>query len=714
MQESYWFSLISANTSFRAQSCLAVLRSRNSRKAICGPEGDAADAKGKGKGKARAPPGAPKLTRKERKKASIARAKGFTPKVAEETPKKPVVAPLGQVKLKKGKKRLRPGQSKREGGAAKPAPKEEEATKKKRVRLRNRSGKTEDKVSEPQPPKCKKGHSMGHRSDNPSTYKNQACCDVCGKENLPKLCSKGKLSHFFHCSFCRFDMCPNCSESQLSGVKGKDGKEAKVSKKKDKKKDKKVPEPVDIIPRARRELWIPTEAEAVNRAPINDIKTAVLYDWVEGKPVFSMLAFKNDIQFWRQNESMKGLSARSMMVSFVMQLITAVYLLNSRETSRLLLFEIVLDTGLAFWKLRKAIKIQVVKEFPFISFGGQKGYEEAGTDKYDEEALRYMYAIAVPLFIGFTIRSSLYEKESRSGLKHTAINSELDQKTISPMTQISLRKSVPRLPCHDMGSQPSPGLDPGTPPSPNGAEEVEVQAPEAARWAWAAAPRRPRARRPRPRRSFTPSTGTPDTESRPTSSSFGGTWPDLADEEEDAFADDPDPLPEAAAVDRLSEVTSNTLQIDSIWWTFRNIGSAAHSATFVWPGREAEVLFLDRKMGVKSQVMKKPSKVTKSITKTKTQASGSQSSKARQEAGSSTVVNINRAPVLTLWITVCMRQLGHKEELALTAAKVHGDMVQNGSQSSAEGSQLRHPGRVATEFAVSDDVFAVGPHAMSL
>ncbi|CAL1157349.1 unnamed protein product [Cladocopium goreaui] len=129
--------------------------------------------------------------------------------------------------------------------------------------------------------RCKKGHSMGHRSDNPSTYKNQACCDACGKENLPKLCSKGKLSHFFHCSFCRFDMCPNCAENPLS-AKGKDGKEAKVSKKKDKKKDKKVPEPVDIIPRARRELWIPTEAQAVNRAPI---KTAVLSDWVEGKPV---------------------------------------------------------------------------------------------------------------------------------------------------------------------------------------------------------------------------------------------------------------------------------------------------------------------------------------------------------------------------------------------------------------------------------------------
>mmetsp|Transcript_51174 Transcript_51174/g.71023 ORF Transcript_51174/g.71023 Transcript_51174/m.71023 type:complete len:197 (-) Transcript_51174:96-686(-) len=66
--------------------------------------------------------------------------------------------------------------------------------------------------------------------------------------------------------------------------------------------------------------------------------------------------------------------------------------------------------------------------------------------------------------------------------------------------------------------------------------------------------------------------------------------------------------------------------------------------------------------------MKKPSKVTKSIAKTKSKASGSQSSTTRQPAGS-TVVSINRAPVLTLWITVCMRQLGYKEELALTAAK---------------------------------------------
>jgi len=126
--------------------------------------------------------------------------------------------------------------------------------------------------------------------------------------------------------------------------------------------------------------------------------------------VFSMLAFKNDIQFWRKNESMQGLSARSMCVSFVCQLITALYLLDSQETSRLILFEIILDTSLASWKLLKAVKVQLTGSFPFVSISGQKGYEEANTSQYDKEALRYMGAVLTPLFIGYSIKSLIYGK----------------------------------------------------------------------------------------------------------------------------------------------------------------------------------------------------------------------------------------------------------------------------------------------------------------
>jgi hypothetical protein len=124
----------------------------------------------------------------------------------------------------------------------------------------------------------------------------------------------------------------------------------------------------------------------------------------------SLLAFKNDIQFWRKNESMQGLSARSMVVSFICQAITTLYLLDSQETSRLILFNIVLDTALATWKLRKAVKVELDSSFPFLHFGGQKGYENAGTSRYDDEAIRYMGAILGPLFLGYSLRSAIYGK----------------------------------------------------------------------------------------------------------------------------------------------------------------------------------------------------------------------------------------------------------------------------------------------------------------
>lgn len=126
--------------------------------------------------------------------------------------------------------------------------------------------------------------------------------------------------------------------------------------------------------------------------------------------IFSLLAFKNDIQFWRQNESMKGLSARTMIVSFVCQLIIALYLLNSQEASKLILFQILLDVGLAFWKLRKAVQLKFDLSFPFVHVDGQAGYDEDGTAQYDREAVSYVASVIMPIFAGYCIRSLFYGK----------------------------------------------------------------------------------------------------------------------------------------------------------------------------------------------------------------------------------------------------------------------------------------------------------------
>jgi hypothetical protein len=53
--------------------------------------------------------------------------------------------------------------------------------------------------------------------------------------------------------------------------------------------------------------------------------------------VFDFLAFKNDIGFWRENKSMEGLSARSIVINAFCQAVIFLYLLDN-ETSMVVLF----------------------------------------------------------------------------------------------------------------------------------------------------------------------------------------------------------------------------------------------------------------------------------------------------------------------------------------------------------------------------------------
>lgn len=76
----------------------------------------------------------------------------------------------------------------------------------------------------------------------------------------------------------------------------------------------------------------------------------------------------------------------------------------------MILFQIAMDLFLATWKLRKAVKIEFMRKYPFMSFGGQKGYESNSTSQYDDQAVRYMMATLVPLFLGYSLRSLFYGK----------------------------------------------------------------------------------------------------------------------------------------------------------------------------------------------------------------------------------------------------------------------------------------------------------------
>jgi hypothetical protein len=86
--------------------------------------------------------------------------------------------------------------------------------------------------------------------------------------------------------------------------------------------------------------------DVLQEKQIDELKTVLL----EGNPyflgltfavsllhsVFDMLAFKNDIGFWRSNKSMEGLSARTIIINAFCQLVIFLYLLDN-ETSAVVL-----------------------------------------------------------------------------------------------------------------------------------------------------------------------------------------------------------------------------------------------------------------------------------------------------------------------------------------------------------------------------------------
>lgn len=125
--------------------------------------------------------------------------------------------------------------------------------------------------------------------------------------------------------------------------------------------------------------------------------------------VFDMLAFKNDIGFWKNNKSMEGLSARSVLINAFCQLIILLYLLDN-ETSMVVLFSSFVGTGIEFWKVTKAMNVSFdPSRFPYIKFEDRASYSQNKTKQYDAEATRYLSYVLYPLVAGYGVYSLMYK-----------------------------------------------------------------------------------------------------------------------------------------------------------------------------------------------------------------------------------------------------------------------------------------------------------------
>jgi Cleft lip and palate transmembrane protein 1 (CLPTM1) len=73
-----------------------------------------------------------------------------------------------------------------------------------------------------------------------------------------------------------------------------------------------------------------------------------------------MLAFKNDIQFWRKKKSMAGMSVRSLSINCFFQTIILLYLFDN-DTSYLILGSSCIGLLIEYWKLAKAFNVKFEK-----------------------------------------------------------------------------------------------------------------------------------------------------------------------------------------------------------------------------------------------------------------------------------------------------------------------------------------------------------------
>ncbi|PNW78427.1 hypothetical protein CHLRE_09g397900v5 [Chlamydomonas reinhardtii] len=125
--------------------------------------------------------------------------------------------------------------------------------------------------------------------------------------------------------------------------------------------------------------------------------------------VFDLLAFKNDIGFWKNNKSMEGLSARTVLINAFCQVVILLYLFDN-DTSFVVLLSSVLGTGIELWKVTKAFDVSFNRErFPYISLKDRATYSNKQTKQYDADAMRYLSYALYPLVIGYSIYALMYK-----------------------------------------------------------------------------------------------------------------------------------------------------------------------------------------------------------------------------------------------------------------------------------------------------------------
>lgn len=125
--------------------------------------------------------------------------------------------------------------------------------------------------------------------------------------------------------------------------------------------------------------------------------------------VLDTLAFKNDIQFWREKKSMEGMSVRTIYVNIITSLIILLYLLDN-DTSYMILFSVGVGLLIECWKITRAAKVTVGRfhGIPYPIVTDKDDYVNT-TKGHDLDAMKYLHWAAYPLLAAYAVYALIYE-----------------------------------------------------------------------------------------------------------------------------------------------------------------------------------------------------------------------------------------------------------------------------------------------------------------
>eukprot|EP00560_Eucampia_antarctica_P009381 CAMPEP_0197827194 /NCGR_PEP_ID=MMETSP1437-20131217/4026_1 /TAXON_ID=49252 ORGANISM="Eucampia antarctica, Strain CCMP1452" /NCGR_SAMPLE_ID=MMETSP1437 /ASSEMBLY_ACC=CAM_ASM_001096 /LENGTH=613 /DNA_ID=CAMNT_0043427945 /DNA_START=128 /DNA_END=1969 /DNA_ORIENTATION=+ len=137
--------------------------------------------------------------------------------------------------------------------------------------------------------------------------------------------------------------------------------------------------------------------------------------------VFDILAFKNDISFFKNKKSMAGLSLRSMIVNAIFQFIILLYLADN-DTSYMVLMSNGMGLVIEVWKISKAVKLDIDianRSFALVWRENDNDNSDnnaatsdlhAKTREYDDIAMTHLIYVAMPLVAGYGLYSLFHRK----------------------------------------------------------------------------------------------------------------------------------------------------------------------------------------------------------------------------------------------------------------------------------------------------------------